>query len=199
MGYAFKEPKRRDKPTGLRKAGVREYITEQEIHQVVYIDGSCIHVNHKCSMTWVGDNDGISRGNLSKGQRLTIVHAIMRDGPVIAPKFHDGAGGFKGQESFHESGTSTSGRGHGNGRGRGHGDIVGRKIRGSRREAVVMMGQQMSGGLPEVNIDEHRGSHRRWPLPTGYLEEPTYETCFPADERVQSDYHEHVDGDAFVH
>lgn len=113
--------------TTLRTPHVREYPIElektrtlkngQQRYQIVYIDESYVHVNHEWRSNQVDDDDEVVRGDQSGGQRVTIVHASSKDGPLVAPEFHGAAGFPRGEGWLRELRTSTARAGRGSGRG----------------------------------------------------------------------------------
>lgn len=100
IGYGYKEAKKGFTPTEARKARVREYLIDlskalkeekDDRAVLVFMDESYCHVNHCRTTSWFGK--GETRVNTkSKGGRVIIVHAISRDGPLVADSCRDEKG-----------------------------------------------------------------------------------------------------------
>lgn len=208
MGYVCKEPKRGYEPTEQRKARVREYLIdlaqahvlekERETHQIVYMDESYVHVNHKRRVSWVSDDDERSRRNLSKGQRVIIVHAITEDGPLIAPRFLDAASFPKREGWFVESGRSTARRGRRRGYGRGCSDDGGSHEDAGDGERSSFGCGLRSGADGEEGRGSGFSSEGVGPCKLDINKEPTCEMLFPSGDKAGSDYHKNMDAETFM-
>ena len=87
-------------PTEQRKARVREYLRdlakartrEKEGDVLVFMDESYLSVNHRRRISWVVTEDQHMSSNKNKGGGVIIIHAITKDGSLVADSFLDGQG-----------------------------------------------------------------------------------------------------------
>lgn len=102
MGYTFKEPKREDELTELRKARVRYYLPDLAnayalengayVHHILDVDQHYVHVSgHKWRDPCIRDDGEQWRRSPTKEQGVIIVHATTKGGSLIATDRYDPA------------------------------------------------------------------------------------------------------------
>lgn len=180
LGYRHMEGKKGFAPTEARKARVREYLIDlaracaqerEDSAVLVFMDESYCHVNHCRTTSWYTENQTKSNAKC-KGGRLIIVHAITRDGPLVASSFVDDQG-FPRREGWFlkEDGRRSSSGGAGS--------------TGGNDSAP-------SDGAGGDNTGTGEGCRLH------ITEQPTAEMLFPAGEKDPSDYHKNMDAEVFM-
>lgn len=119
IGYSRQESKPGYRVTPEREARIREFLIdfsiakkreESEDYVIAFMDESYLHVGHRPRFSIYPDGENRSVNTARAGKRMIIVHAITKDGPLVAESHRDAVTGFPKAEGWFDPGSDTGPR-----------------------------------------------------------------------------------------